>query len=105
MTTWRRLYEVFCQQLAAQNPERFRSLPDDPEMARRDGRRFIDRSAENHNVPSEVVPGMFIEVNLSANSIRHSMRRMLKTFGLSESEMKIYFREDRDADRETRNPG
>lgn len=102
LTTWRRLYEVFCQQLASENSECFRSLPDHPEMARRDGRRFIDYVAENHNVSSEVVPGMFLEVNLSANSIRHSMRRMMKAFNLPESEMKIYFREDRDAQRETR---
>jgi hypothetical protein len=38
------------------------------------------------------------ESNLSANSIRDLMKKLLETFGIPEAEMKIYLREDRDAE-------
>jgi hypothetical protein len=102
LTTWRRLYEVFCQQLANHCPERFRQLAVDPEMARRNGGRWFSTSADNHYTAWEITEGIFAEVQLSANSLRHCMKRLLKTFDIPESDMKVYFREDRDAQRETR---
>ena len=49
----------------------------------------------------EVVPGLFAEVNLSANHLRNLIRDLLKTFQIPETEITIYLRQDRDADGES----
>ncbi len=99
ITTWRRLFELVCQQLLRDNPERFRALLDNPH-----GLRGFSRSREAFRSAAEIGEGVFAETNLSANGIRDTLRRLLGTFNIPENELRLFLREDRDAGRD-REPG
>lgn len=99
ITTWRRLYEVFCQQLARRDSGRFRGLPENEDhISNRDHRAFNTRPEELRQA-SEIADGVFTEVNLSANMIRNEVRRLLRTFEIPEDRFQVFLREDRDAGR------
>ena len=57
---------------------------------------FTD-SPEHLRHASQVGEGMYAEVNLSANSIRDLIRRLLAVFDIPEDRLQIFLREDRDA--------
>lgn len=46
----------------------------------------------------KITDSVFAEANLSANNIRDNIVKLLKTFSIPTKEMKIYLREDRDAE-------
>lgn len=95
--TWRRLYELTCRHLHARDPERFAGLPTNPRFITKRDRR--DFSADPHalRVPSEILPGLFAEVNLSANDLRNRTKKLLHTFGLPSRSLVVYLGADRSA--------
>jgi hypothetical protein len=97
ITTWRRLYEIFCQQLYRRATDRFRTLPDNEDFVSRRGNRAFSRNAHDLRYGAEIADGIYAEVNLSANNIRDNMRRLLATFEIPEHSLKLFLREDRDA--------
>ncbi|MEZ5941138.1 MAG: hypothetical protein R3C18_07090 [Planctomycetaceae bacterium] len=103
VTTWRRLYENLCGQLAKRDPERFRSLPENEDHISNRGHRAFNTNADELRHASEIGDGIYAEVNLSANMIRNEVRRLLKTFEISEDGFQVFLREDRDADRQRDN--
>jgi hypothetical protein len=100
ITTWRRLYENFCSQLAKRDPERFRSLPENENHISNRGHRAFNANPNELRHASEIAEGIYAEVNLSANMIRNEVRRLLKTFEIPEDGFQVFLREDRDAGRQ-----
>jgi hypothetical protein len=99
ITTWQRLYELVCHQLLAADEARFRSLEQHPEFISPRGHRIVTKDRITLRKAMELPGDLFIESNLSANSICDVIRRMLAEFGLPEDRMQIYLRQDRDAGR------
>lgn len=100
ITTWRRLYELFCQQLARRNPEMFRSLPTNQVFVSRRGHSEFNANRDELRSPMFVAEGIYAEINHSANALRDLMRDLLVQFAISADQLRIYLREDRDAERE-----
>lgn len=98
IVTWRRLYELICQELATQDLARFKNLPNNPDFMSKFGNRAFTTDPDALRVASDVGHGVFAEVHYSANSIIANIRRLLDEFGIPHSELFIYLREDRDAE-------
>jgi hypothetical protein len=99
ITTWQRLYELVCHQLLAADEDRFRSLEEHPDFISPRGHRIVTRDRVSLRKAMELPGDLFIESNLSANSICDVIRRILGEFGIPEDRMQIYLRQDRDAGR------
>jgi len=100
ITTWRRMFELLCQQLLRRNPDRFRALPDNPDFISNRGHRGFSRTASELRSAGEIGDGIFAEINLSANGLRDTIRHLLTTFDIPPADLRIFLREDRDAARE-----
>ncbi|MHB9044308.1 MAG: hypothetical protein ACYC35_00060 [Pirellulales bacterium] len=100
MTTWRRLFELVCQQLLLRSPDRFRALPDNTDYVSSRGHRGFNQNAEELRSASEIGEGIFAEINLSANGLRDTLRRLLATFEIPAADLRLFLREDRDAARD-----
>ena len=98
VNTWRRIFEKVCRILNARNADLFNGLSDNPDFKTRRGNTYFATDPAKLRVSSEVAPGLFAEVNLSANHLRNLIRDLLKTFAISESDITIYLRQDRDAE-------
>ncbi len=99
VTTWQRLYELVCQQLYARNEDRFRGLESHPEFVSNRGHHTVTCNASTLRKPMAVCGDLYIEANLSANSIRDVIRRLLDAFELPMDSIQIFLRQDRDAGR------
>ncbi|GMV65727.1 MAG: hypothetical protein AMXMBFR75_15250 [Candidatus Hinthialibacteria bacterium] len=98
IVTWRRVYELFLKQLAAKSPDTFTALCENPDYHSNRGNPTFSQDPLKLRSAMPVTDGIHAESNLSANSIRDLMKRLLETFGIPETEVKIYLREDRDAE-------
>lgn len=99
VTTWQRLYELVCRQLFARDEGRFRSLIDHSEFISNRGHHTVTTDASSLRKPLSVGGDLYIEANLSANSIRDVLRRLLAAFEIPIEQMQLYLRQDRDAGR------
>jgi hypothetical protein len=99
VSTWRRLYRLVCGILAERDPEKFESLPDNPDFRTSRGNRSFSEDPDGLHNALKVPAGLYAEAKLSANSIRDHIRKLLHTFDIPEEEMTIYLRQDRNADR------
>ena len=98
IVTWRRVLELVCQHLDALKPELMTKLPDHPDFISNRGNRSFSTNPEDLRTAMKVTNDLYTESNLSANSIREAIRKLLQAFDIPETEMKIYLRQDRDAD-------
>lgn len=96
--TWRGMYRTFCLDLASRDRERFRALPENPNFISSRGNKTFSRNPRDLRRAIELADGIYFETNLSANSLAQGMRALLREFGISAEEMKIYLREDRDSE-------
>lgn len=98
LLTWRQLYGALCKALAERDPARFDALPNNP--------RFISRRKQFSADPKElrnaqrIARDIYAEVHWSANSLRDVMIKLLDEFGLDQDDLKVYLRQDRDAEAE-----
>jgi hypothetical protein len=97
IVTWRRIYELTCQQLASKDLARFATLPTDPEWIGKRGNKAFATDPQSLRFALEITDGIYAEGNLSANNIRDYIKRLLNIFGIDQQEFVIYLREDRDA--------
>ena len=97
VVTWRRIYDLVCRQLLQKGQEKMLALPDHPEFATKRGNHSFSRSREGLRSAGRITEGLFAEINLSANSLRDQIRKLLGVFGIPESDMTIYLRRDLDA--------
>lgn len=98
ITTWRRLLELICQQLLRRDPERFRALPENPDYISNRGNYGFSRDRDKLRSANLIGDGVYAEINLSANHICDVIRRLLHTFEIPASDLKLFLREDRDAE-------
>lgn len=101
IATWRRVFELVCQQLYRRDPERFASLIDDPDFISNRGHHSFTRSPDEQRRAELVADGIYAEINLSANGLRDVIRRMLKAYEMPIDSLKLFLREDRDAGRDS----
>ena len=97
ITTWRRLYELVCRQLHGRDPQRFRGLPTNPDYVSSRGNRSFSPDPADLRMATLIADGVHAESNLSANSVRDLLERLLTTFELPPESLQIYLRQDRDA--------
>jgi hypothetical protein len=100
VTTWQRLYELVCRSLLSIDEQRFRAMEEDPDFISPKGHRIVTRNPSSLRKAMELHEDLFVESNLSANSICDVIRRMLAVFGIAEAQMRIYLRQDRDAQKD-----
>jgi len=99
VNNWKRLYELLCSQLASLNSELFKSLPNNEDHISRRGHQSFANDKSDLRVSSEIMEGLYAEVNFSANKIIKEIRTLLATFEIPEDSLQIFVREDRDAER------
>lgn len=99
ITTWQRFYELVCRQLFERDADRFRALENHPDFVSNRGNRTVTRDERALRKSLAIDADLFIEANLSANSIRDVVRRLLAAFEISTDQLQIYLRQDRDAGR------
>jgi hypothetical protein len=97
ITTWKRLFELVCLQLLAQDRDKFRSLVNHPDFVSKRGHHSFSHTRDPLRSALQLDTDLFTEINLSANSIRDTTRRILDAFQISIPDLKIFLREDRDA--------
>jgi hypothetical protein len=97
ITTWQRFYELVCNHLLSEDEARFRSLEEHPDFISPRNHRIVTKDRRSLRKAMELPGGLFVESNLSANSICDVIRRMLAEFGIPEDRIQIYLRQDRDA--------
>ena len=97
ITTWRRLYEILCQQLLRKSPERFRALPENPDFISNRGHRSFTHEATELRSATPIGDGIHAEINLSANALRDMIRRLLVAFEIPTDRLMVFLRQDRDA--------
>lgn len=95
--TWRSLYLQTLTELKALDSQRFSKLPQEGKFISNRGKSWFATKATELRYAVKVAPGFYAEANLSANDIRDNIRELLGHFGLNYKEMRIYLREDRDA--------
>lgn len=99
ITTWRRMYELLCHQLLRRDPERFRSLVNHPDFISNRGHHSFSTDPQALRSSTQIDEGLFAEINLSANSLRDMIRKVLAAFEIPETSLQLFLREDRDAGR------
>jgi len=97
ITTWRRVFELVCQQLQRRDPQRFAELPENPDFISNRGHPSFSQGTESLRTAWAISDGLYAEVNLSANGIRDTIRRLLVTFDIPKDRLQLFLREDRDA--------
>ncbi len=97
LKTWRSLYLQTLTELKALDPQRFAKLPQEEKFISNRGKPWFATKTTELRDGVKVSPGFYAEANLSANNIRDNIRELLGHFGLNYKEMRIYLREDRDA--------
>jgi len=98
VNTWRRFYELICLHLERRDPERFAHLPDNPGFTTRRGNPFFSRDPQALRSAMALPSGVYAEVNLSANHLRDQIKALLDTFGIERQALRIFLRQDRDAE-------
>ena len=95
--TWSEVYNQICTYLHNKDASLFESLGNNPDHISNRNNKYFSRQSGDLRSAQKCGSSIFIEMNLSANQIRDSIIRLLKTFKIQEKKLIIYFREDRDA--------
>jgi putative transposase len=98
LRTWKAVYRQVFAHLRAKDPKRFARLDQADAALSRRGNPYFSRDKGALRQSMAIGDGLFAEVNLSANHIRDSIRRLLAEFSIPEQAITFYLREDRDAD-------
>lgn len=83
-STWRQLAETVCKQLANLDTAIFETFLTDEDFALRGGGRLVSSSKDILRSPSEVMPDVFVETNLSANDQLDLIARVAEKYGLED---------------------
>lgn len=95
--TWKQLYEALCRILADLDPDRWAAVPSNPVFTSAQNRKAFSRDPRDLRGPLPAIRGVYPEAHYSANSIRDNIAKLLTAFGISQHELKIYLRQERDA--------
>ncbi|GIW83158.1 MAG: hypothetical protein KatS3mg105_4965 [Gemmatales bacterium] len=100
ITTWLRLYFLVLRQLYQRDRDRLRSLRDHPDFISNRGHRTFDHTPTEMRRALQIDDDFYAECNLSANSIRDCLAKVLAAFEIPKDRLQVFLREDRDAERE-----
>lgn len=92
--TWQQMLSKTCELLFDKDPARFKRFEHDPAMKGRKQKLVSSNPADMRNPIKIEKSDLYVETNLSANSIRNLITRMLGRYGIKHSEYKIYLRAD-----------
>jgi len=98
LKTWKNMYLHVLNLLNKKAPQKFALLPKEEKFISKRGNPFFSKTGNELRVAEKLSEGFFVEVNLSANMIRNNIRDLLAHFNIEPLSMKIYLREDRDAE-------
>lgn len=98
LKTWKNMYLHVLNLLNKKAPEKFALLPEEEKFISKRGNPLFSKTGTELRVTEKLSEGLFVEVNLSANMIRNNIRDLLAHFDIEPPSMKIYLREDRDAE-------
>ncbi len=98
LATWSRIYITICNLLIERDAERFAALPDSPNFIHRRGNRDFSWNSDDLRIPLELPYGIYVETNLSANSIARRIGLLLDHFEIDRREFVVYLHQDRDAE-------
>lgn len=97
LKTWKTLYLLVLSMLQATDPAKFAALPETDRFISNRGKPLVSSNEHDLRLGEKLESGLYVEINLSANSITKNVKELLEHFGLDPRTMKIYLREDRDA--------
>ncbi len=100
ITTWRRLFELVCEQLLRRDPNRFHELVDHSDFISNRGNCSFARDPSELRSASLIGDGLYAEINMSANNMRDQIRRLLAAFEIPMERLQLFLRQDSDAGRE-----
>ncbi|KAF5060538.1 hypothetical protein DSECCO2_324670 [anaerobic digester metagenome] len=98
LKTWKNMYLHVLNLLNKKAPEKFALLPKEEKFISKRGNPLFSKTGNELRVAEKLSEGFFVEVNLSANIIRNNIKELLGYFDMEPLFMKIYLREDRDAE-------
>lgn len=98
LKTWKNMYLHVLNLLNKKAPEKFALLPKEEKFISKRGNPLFSITGNELRVAEKLSDGFFVEVNLSANMIRNNIKELLGYFDMEPLVMKIYLREDRDAE-------
>ena len=92
--TWQQMLIKTCEMLMALDRERFVNFENDPTMRGRKTKLFSTNPANIRNSHKLQDSELYVETNLSANSMRNLIIKMLQKYKLKPSEFKVFLRAD-----------
>lgn len=95
--TWSELYIHLCTHLLNTDQKIFNSLENNQDHISNRNNKYFSSNPSDLRSPQKCGSSIYVEMNLSANSIRDSIKRLLKTYNINHADIAIYLREDRDA--------
>lgn len=99
LKTWKNLYLNLLSSLQTLNKPKYANLPEEEKFVTNRGNRFFSTDKNSLRVPVKIDGGFYTEINLSANHICKLIELLLEYFNIQPNELKIYLREDRDAEK------
>jgi len=96
LKTWKSLYLKVLEVLKENDSNKFKKLPEVDDFVSRRGNYLFSKNKNGLRVAEKFSDYFYVEVNLSANHIRNTIKQLLEYFSLNPADMKIYLREDRD---------
>ncbi len=91
--TWMEMLRKTIEQLIKQDEEKFREVMRMDKMKGRK-RKYLSSNSAGLADPLQVHEGLFVESNLSSNSIRNLIIKLLREYNVDINEVKVYFRAD-----------
>ncbi len=92
--TWQQMLVKTCEMLLNLDRERFLKFENDPTMQGRKQKLFSTNPSNIRNPHKIKDIELYVETNLSANSIRNLIIKMLQKFSMKPSEYKVFLRAD-----------
>lgn len=95
VTKWKEMFLETCNILAEINPDHISRFPDNPRFNGRKSQYFRTKDPGMMRSPLKLDRlDIYVETNFSANDIRNLIIKMIKDYGISAAEYKIYLRAD-----------
>ena len=98
LKTWKTLYLLVLNMLQVIDSVKFVALPESERFISNRGKPLFSYNEHDLRLGEKLDSGFYVEINFSANSIAKYVKELLDHFGIDPRTMKIYLREDRDAD-------
>ena len=99
LNIWKEIYRTTVKHLSHKSPDIFNQLSESGfAKGRRKDKVYVALTPDSMKCPEKIAGGLYFETNLSANSIRDSIHKLLRVFSIPDSEVVFYLREDKEVD-------